>query len=47
MKATGIKNGIRVYRNIIAVRIVNSIDAVTAKATQIPYELPKNLKTYH
>ena len=37
-KATGIKNGERVYGNIITVRIVDSIDAVTAKARQVPYE---------
>jgi len=37
-KATGIKNDKRVYGNIITVRIVNSIDAVTAQASQIPFE---------
>jgi len=37
-KATGIKNGNRVYGNIITVRIVDSEDAVTAKATQVPYQ---------
>jgi GMP synthase (glutamine-hydrolysing) len=36
-KATGIKNDKRVYGNIITVRIVNSTDAVTAQATQVPY----------
>jgi GMP synthase (glutamine-hydrolysing) len=35
-KATGIKNGERVYGNIITVRIVDSTDAVTAKAKQVP-----------
>ena len=38
-KATGIKNGERVYGNIITVRIVDSTDAVTAKARQVPYEI--------
>jgi GMP synthase (glutamine-hydrolysing) len=38
-KATGIKNGERVYGNIITVRIVDSTDAVTAKARQVPYEV--------
>ena len=38
-KATGIKNGERVYGNIITVRIVDSTDAVTAKARQVPYDL--------
>jgi len=37
-KATGIKNGKRVYGNIVTVRIVESEDAVTAKAIQVPYE---------
>jgi GMP synthase (glutamine-hydrolysing) len=36
-KATGIKRGQRVYGNIITVRIVESEDAVTAKAKQVPY----------
>ena len=38
-KATGIKEGKRVYGNIITVRIVNSTDAVTAQATEVPYQL--------
>jgi GMP synthase (glutamine-hydrolysing) len=38
-KATGIKEGNRVYGNIVTVRIVNSIDAVTATAVNVPYEL--------
>jgi GMP synthase (glutamine-hydrolysing) len=38
-KATGIKNGERVYGNIITVRIVDSEDAVTAKAREVPYEV--------
>jgi GMP synthase (glutamine-hydrolysing) len=38
-KATGIKNGERVYGNIITVRIVDSEDAVTAKARKVPYEV--------
>jgi GMP synthase (glutamine-hydrolysing) len=38
-KATGIKSGERVYGNIITVRIVDSTDAVTAKARQVPYEV--------
>jgi len=37
-KATGIKNGKRVYGNIITVRVVVSEDAVTAKAKEIPFE---------
>ncbi len=38
-KATGIKNGNRVYGNIITVRIVVSEDAVTAKAKDLKYEI--------
>ena len=38
-KATGIKKGERVYGNIITVRIVDSTDAVTAKARHVPYEV--------
>ena len=38
-KATGIKEGKRVYGNIVTVRIVDSTDAVTAKARQVPYEV--------
>jgi GMP synthase (glutamine-hydrolysing) len=38
-KATGIKKGERVYGNIITIRIVDSTDAVTAKARQVPYEI--------
>jgi GMP synthase (glutamine-hydrolysing) len=38
-KATGIKKGERVYGNIVTVRIVDSEDAVTAKARQVPYEV--------
>ena len=38
-KATGIKKGKRVYGNIVTVRIVDSQDAVTAKARQAPYEV--------
>ncbi len=36
-KATGIKNGKRVYGNVVTVRIVDSKDAVTAKAAEVPY----------
>ena len=38
-KATGIKKGKRVYGNIVTVRIVDSEDAVTAKARQAPYAI--------
>lgn len=38
-RATGIKNGKRVYGNIITIRIVESTDAVTATAKQVPYPM--------
>jgi GMP synthase (glutamine-hydrolysing) len=37
--ATGIKKEKRVYGNIITVRVVESEDAVTAKAKRVPYEV--------
>jgi len=42
-RATGIKDGKRVYGNIIAVRAVESADAITAKAMEIPYETLKRI----
>ena len=42
-KATGIKNGERVYGNIITVRIVDSTDAVTAKARQVSYNVLRHI----
>jgi GMP synthase (glutamine-hydrolysing) len=42
-KATGIKNGKRIYGNIITVRIVESTDAVTAKAKNVPFEQLKKI----
>ena len=38
-KATGIKKGKRVYGEIVTVRIVESDDAVTAKAKHVPYDV--------
>ncbi|MDW7990023.1 MAG: glutamine-hydrolyzing GMP synthase [Archaeoglobaceae archaeon] len=37
LKATGVKNGKRVYGYIVAVRVVYSQDAITAKFIEIPY----------
>ena len=42
-KATGIKNGKRLYGNIVTVRIVDSQDAVTAKASVVDYEILKRI----
>jgi len=38
-KATGIKDGKRVYGNIVTVRVVDSEDAITAKVRKINYEI--------
>jgi GMP synthase (glutamine-hydrolysing) len=38
-RATGIKNEKRVYGNIVTVRIVDSEDAVTARARHVSYEI--------
>jgi GMP synthase (glutamine-hydrolysing) len=38
-KATGIKAGKRLYGDIITVRVVDSTDAVAAKARQVPYKI--------
>ena len=42
-KATGIKNGKRVYGDIITVRIVDSTDAVTAKSREVPYKILRKI----
>jgi GMP synthase (glutamine-hydrolysing) len=42
-KATGIKYGKRVYGNIVTVRVVDSQDAVTAKASQVDYAILKKI----
>lgn len=38
VKAVGIKDGKRVYQNVIALRAVNTIDAMTATVEPLPYE---------
>jgi GMP synthase (glutamine-hydrolysing) len=42
-RATGIKNGQRVYGNIVTVRVVDSQDAVTASARKMDFELLKRI----
>jgi len=42
-KATGIKNGERVYGDIITIRIVDSTDAVTAKSRDVPYKILRKI----
>ena len=39
VKTTGVKDGCRTYDNVIALRAVNSVDAVTASVVQIPWEI--------
>lgn len=38
VKAVGIKDGKRAYQNVIALRAVNTIDAMTATVEPLPYE---------
>ncbi|MEM0226044.1 MAG: glutamine-hydrolyzing GMP synthase [Thermofilaceae archaeon] len=42
-RATGVKGGKRVYGYIVAVRVVESEDAVTARASELPYLLLKRI----
>jgi GMP synthase (glutamine-hydrolysing) len=44
-KATGIKKGERIYGNIVTVRIVDSVDAITAKARSVPYDILAKIAT--
>ena len=39
VKTTGVRDGRRTYDNVIALRAVNSVDAVTASVVQIPWEI--------
>ena len=39
VKTTGVRDGRRTYDNVIALRAVNSVDAVTAQVVQIPWEI--------
>ena len=39
VKTTGVTDGRRTYDNVIALRAVNSVDAVTASVVQIPWEI--------
>lgn len=39
VKTTGITDGHRTYDNVIALRAVNSVDAVTAQVVHLPWEL--------
>jgi len=39
VKTTGVCDGCRTYDNVIALRAVNSVDAVTASVVQIPWDI--------
>ena len=39
VKAVGMKNGLRTYGYAIAIRSINSVDAVTAEVVRLPWEL--------
>mgnify|MGYP003312046064 CR=1 FL=1 len=39
VNAVGVKDGKRTYDNVIAIRSINSIDAVTADVVELPWEL--------
>lgn len=39
VKTVGIKNGQRSYDYVIAIRSINSVDAVTAQVVRLPWEL--------
>jgi len=39
VKTTGVTDGRRTYANVIALRAVNSVDAVTASVVEIPWEI--------
>ena len=43
VKTTGIRDGGRSYDNVIAIRSINSVDAVTAEVVQLPWELLLNI----
>lgn len=42
-RATGVKQGKRVYGYIVAVRVVDSVETVTATAREVPYSLLKRI----
>jgi GMP synthase (glutamine-hydrolysing) len=39
VKTTGIRDGGRSYDNVIAIRSINSVDAVTAQVVELPWDL--------
>lgn len=45
VKTVGIKDGKRSYDNVIAIRSINSVDAVTADVVELPWELLFKMST--
>ncbi|MBR3709103.1 MAG: GMP synthase (glutamine-hydrolyzing), partial [Lentisphaeria bacterium] len=39
VKSVGMKDGKRTYEHVIAIRSINSVDAVTADVVELPWEL--------
>ena len=45
MRSVGVMGDERTYDNVIAVRAVDSTDAMTADCTKLPYELLQKIST--
>ncbi len=45
VRSTGIKDGARTYDNVVALRAVNSVDAVTAEVVNLPFEFLQKAAT--
>ena len=45
VRSTGIKDGRRTYENVIALRAVNSVDAVTADVIDLPFDFLQRVAT--
>lgn len=45
VRSTGVKDGSRTYENVVALRAVNSVDAVTAEVINLPFEFLQKVAT--
>ena len=45
VRSTGIKDGRRIYDNVVALRAVNSVDAVTAEVVNLPFGFLQKVAT--
>ena len=45
VRSTGIKDGRRTYDNVVALRAVNSVDAVTAEVVNLPFDFLQKVAT--